>query len=131
MFKPSSSSSYAQQRRPSGSASAAQPSVGERRQSGSASAATPSVGDQREDFIRMIVDQQPEEAAVTAEAAAAVLAAKESNANNGLETSTFVVCTRVRPSFDAERALGGDHFDCVFKAASAPTATAGSSSSSI
>ena len=74
------------------------------------------IGERRDDFIGMISKEGSAEAAATTEAAAAaVLAAKASNATNGLATSTFLVCARVRPAFESELAEGGETFECVLK----------------
>jgi hypothetical protein len=53
------------------------------------------IGDLCKDFIAMI--------------------AKEMNATNGLATSTFLVCARMRPAFETELAEGGENFECVLK----------------
>lgn len=77
------------------------------------------IGERRDDFIGMIAEQKvADQAATTEAAAAAVLAAKEANATNGLATSTFLVCARMRPAFDTELAEGGENFECVLKTAS-------------
>ena len=76
------------------------------------------IGERRDDFIGMISKEVSAEAAATTEAAAAaVLAAKASNATNGLATSTFLVCARMRPVFESELAEGGESFECVLKTA--------------
>ena len=78
------------------------------------------IGERRDDFIGMISKEVSAEAAATTEAAAAaVLAAKASNATNGLATSTFLVCARMRPAFESELAEGGESFECVLKTAAA------------
>lgn len=75
-----------------------------------------SVGERRDDFIGMISkEKSTDQAATTEAAAAAVLAAKAANATNGLATSTFLVCARMRPAFEAELAEGGESFECVLK----------------
>ena len=78
-----------------------------------------SIGDRRADFIRMIgkVAASPT-AARSTEEAAKILATKESNATNGLETSTFIVATRIRPAF-SELESGDENFECCLKAAAA------------
>ena len=38
---------------------------------------------------------------------------KAANATNGLETSTFTVCTRIRPPLGDEAHGGGENFVCV------------------
>ena len=81
------------------------------------------IGERRDDFIGMISKEVSAEAAATTEAAAAaVLAAKASNATNGLATSTFLVCARMRPVFESELAEGGESFECVLKTAAAKEA---------
>ena len=81
------------------------------------------IGERRDDFIGMISKEVSAEAAATTEAAAAaVLAAKASNATNGLATSTFLVCARMRPAFESELAEGGESFECVLKTAAAKEA---------
>ena len=76
------------------------------------------IGERRDDFIGMISKEvSTEKAATTEAAAAAVLAAKASNATNGLATSTFLVCARMRPAFESELAEGGESFECVLKTA--------------
>ena len=80
------------------------------------------IGERRDDFIGMISKEESAEAAATTEAAAAaVLAAKASNATNGLATSTFLVCARLRPAFESELAEGGESFECVKKTATVAT----------
>ena len=75
-----------------------------------------SIGDLCKDFIAMIAKEKVAEEAATTEAnALAVLAAKEMNATNGLATSTFLVCARMRPAFETELAEGGENFECVLK----------------
>jgi len=74
------------------------------------------IGDLCKDFIAMIAKEKVAEEAATTEAnALAVLAAKEMNATNGLATSTFLVCARMRPAFETELAEGGENFECVLK----------------
>jgi len=76
-----------------------------------------SVADNRDVFLTLIAEQ-----ASKAEAAAAaradlvekdIIRAKQMNADNGLQTSCFTVCTRIRPAFEAELAEGGESFGCV------------------
>lgn len=43
-----------------------------------------------------------------------VVESKASNSHNGLETSTFTVCTRVRPLLGPELTAGGDVYAAVF-----------------
>jgi hypothetical protein len=42
-----------------------------------------------------------------------VLDVKARNAFNGLETSTFTVCTRIRPALDSDNIGSGENFTCV------------------
>ena len=78
------------------------------------------IGERRDDFMSMIAKERvADQAATTEAAAAAVLAAKEGHATNGLSTSTFLVCARMRPAFEAELAQGGDNFEVALKTTTA------------
>ena len=87
------------------------------KEKGSCGAMAPSVADHRDEFINLIAEQtskaEAAAAARTEEAARDVIGAKQMNADNGLQTSCFTVCTRVRPAFEAELAEGGDNFSCL------------------
>ena len=76
-----------------------------------------SVADHRDEFLSLIAEQiskaEAAAAARTEEASKDVVGAKQMNADNGLQTSCFTVCTRVRPAFEAELAEGGDSFNCL------------------
>lgn len=45
-----------------------------------------------------------------------VLDVKVRNAFNGLETSTFTVCTRIRPALDSDNIGSGENFTCIVPA---------------
>jgi hypothetical protein len=49
--------------------------------------------------------------------------AKQAAAANGLETSAFTVCARIRPVLEQEKGRGGDEFACVFPDPAAATST--------
>ena len=81
------------------------------------------IADNREVFLGMIAEASAKAAAAAAARASLttkqndVITAKQMNADNGLMTSTFTVCTRVRPAFDGELAEGGENFSCVLACA--------------
>ena len=77
-----------------------------RRESSSGGKST--LNDYREDFERLIAAAAP--AGASGEDALSVVDAKALNAANGIETSSFTVCTRIRPMFESEYA---DNYCCV------------------
>ena len=79
-----------------------------------------SVADHKPRFLELIAEQAAKAAAAAeARGAAAreaddVITAKQMNADNGLQTSTFTVCTRIRPAFEAEL---DENFSCLLACA--------------
>jgi len=86
-------------------------------------AAKAGIADHRDVFLGLIAEASAKAAAAAAARASLatkphdVITAKQMNADNGLMTSTFTVCTRVRPAFDGELAEGGENFSCVLACA--------------
>ena len=75
------------------------------------SSAGAKVADWSHEFVELIAAAMPHESAAPRDAY--VVDAKSTNATNGLETSTFTVCTRIRPPLGDEVAGGGENFVCV------------------
>ena len=78
-----------------------------------------SIDDHKATFIELIAEQATKAAAAAeargTTAEADVINEKQMNADNGLQTSTFTVCTRIRPAFEAE--LGNGEFSCLLACA--------------
>ena len=79
--------------------------------------AKPCIADFHDEFVDLVARAVPPGATDGAAAAAAVVSAVETKAagsrGGGLETSTFTLVTRIRPTLSHEQGLGGEHFTCV------------------
>ena len=81
------------------------------------------VEDCREDFEELVARATPaplDAAAAEGAEEASVVEAKALNAANGIETSSFTVCTRIRPMFEEEHA---DNYCCVVPGKASTTST--------
>jgi len=74
-----------------------------------------SVDDFAAEFADMVADAAPRDSSLAEPRDAHVVDAKSANATNGLETSTFTVCTRIRPPLAGEDGVGD--FCCVLPGA--------------
>lgn len=79
-----------------------------------------SVADLHDVFIRLVADSTP--ALEVAPRSHSMIDAKAGNSTNGLETSTFTLCTRIRPTLPNEQGMGGEMFTCIVPG---PTSVAG------
>jgi hypothetical protein len=73
--------------------------------------AKPTISDFADDFVALVTKATPqlEPRASTVD----VVNSKANNSENGLETSSFTVCTRVRPLLEHEIGQGGEYFTAV------------------
>ncbi len=69
-----------------------------------------SVGDLHDDFVRMVAQITPP--ADHRGQSTSTYDQKQCLAANGLETATFTVCTRIRPTLSSDP-VGGENFVCV------------------
>jgi len=72
------------------------------------------VADYYDEFIKLVAKETPEPPAASS---VNVVDEKVKNAFNGLETSTFTVCTRIRPVLDMDQPGSGENYACIFPGA--------------
>uniref|UniRef100_A0A7S2AZM4 Kinesin-like protein n=1 Tax=Octactis speculum TaxID=3111310 RepID=A0A7S2AZM4_9STRA len=87
------------------------------------------VADCAEEFMRLVQEATPPQygpRASTGDESVRVVERKANNSANGLETSSFTVCTRIRPMLEHEVDKGGEHFVAIVPGARTGTG-AGSS----
>lgn len=81
-------------------------------------AASRNVSDHYESFaqqVAVIKEKNQESNAASEKEQIDLLAIKQANAINGLETSTFTVCCRIRPILPFDEAGSEDKFECIFQ----------------
>ncbi|KAJ1461526.1 P-loop containing nucleoside triphosphate hydrolase protein [Pelagophyceae sp. CCMP2097] len=76
------------------------------------------VGDFCDQFTKLIADAEGAAPAAAPTATARLVDGKVELAENGLETSTFTICARVRPVLPSD-GTDGDAFPCIFPGAAA------------
>ena len=86
-------------------AAAARPSI-----SAPGGGAKKSIGDFHSNFVTLVTKATP---SLPPRSYTSVVEGKASDASNGLETSTFTVCARVRPLLPPEEGQGGEVFAAV------------------
>ena len=87
----------------------------------------PTIAENHDVFVNMIQDATATattKAVINRPELSLVVTKQHDTTSNGLETSTFTVCSRIRPVLDHEKNLGGENFPCVFPGPPAATGNA-------
>lgn len=72
------------------------------------------IGDYHDEFVKAIEKATPQLNINKEDALAdSILDVKQRNAFNGLETSTFTVCSRIRPVLAHDQPGSGENFKCI------------------
>jgi len=80
------------------------------------------VAEFRDEFVKLVAVATAAIPTRSSEAAPSLVDAKSNYSANGLETSTFTLCTRIRPTLPHEEGRGGEYFTCIVPGESSTSA---------